>query len=59
MNNGKLVALGVTEIEAVNGGIGGLPPEPTFQDYIDLSDQFAQDTLDRLTRNNVVLPPVT
>ena len=48
MNNGKLVALDLTEIEAVNGGIGGLPPEPTFQDYIDLADEFDEVTRWRL-----------
>lgn len=37
------------EIELVNGAIGGFPSDPTFQDYIDLAERTAEETLRRLT----------
>ena len=51
MNNANLIALDTNEIELVSGGIGGWPDEPTFQDYIDLAERTAEDTLERLLRN--------
>lgn len=46
------------EIETVCGGLGGLPSEPTIADLIELSEMYAEQTLDRLTRGNIQLPPV-
>lgn len=51
MNDAKVKALALNEIEQVCGGVGGLPDKPTFQDLIDLAEQTAEDTLERLLRN--------
>ena len=47
-----------SEIESVCGGVGGLPAQPTIAELIELSEMFAEQTLDRLTRGNIQLPPV-
>ena len=58
MENNGIQQITDTEIESVNGALGGFPSEPTFQDYIDLAEQKAEETLWRLTGGNVSLPPV-
>ncbi|MEM6826385.1 MAG: hypothetical protein AAF553_00425 [Pseudomonadota bacterium] len=57
MKTVQMVALDLSEIDLVVGGIGGLPSEPTFQDYIDLADEFDSITRWRLG-NSAPLPPV-
>jgi hypothetical protein len=58
MQNSGIHQITDTEIASVNGASGGIPSEPTIQDYIDLAAQKAEETLWRLTRGNVSLPPV-
>ncbi|MEM7665972.1 MAG: hypothetical protein AAF250_08965 [Pseudomonadota bacterium] len=48
MKNANMVAIDLTEIECVTGGVGGLPSEPTIQDLIDLADRADEVTRWRL-----------
>lgn len=57
MKTVQMVALDLSEIDLVVGGIGGLPSDPTIMDYIDLAAEF--DSIRRWReRNSAPLPPV-
>lgn len=51
MNTNAMALLSASEIELVTGGVGGLPPEPTIEDLIDLADEF-----DSITRWRLGIP---
>ena len=44
----NIETLNGAELQQINGGVGGLPDEPTIQDLIDLSEEFEETTRWRL-----------